>query len=526
MARREGPGRGLPRPPWRVRASGPASWGRRAAQNCRTRRRRGPAWRRCRLPLPSRVRHVLSENARVLAAVALLQKALSPGDLDELAGLFAASHRSQRDDYAVSLPAIDTLVDIAGTDADVLPGGARLTGGGFGGSIVALARAGRGQAAGARILSAYQQATGHRATLLVPQAEEERRSLMSLLVTGGVDLSDRTLSAPRSRPGGRWSSSMICRARRRRRGRSGRQGADCAIDQQALERITSLPGVTLQIGDIGDSALISSLCRTHGVTALLLCRQDPSRRVGASARASLRHQLRACPQPARSGAPRRRRPGGLSSTAAVYGTPTIVPIPESARCEADSPYGRSKRAFEWRCSLAEVAHGLRWAALRYFNAAGAHPDGSLREAHHPETHFDPAGPRRRAGQGAPLSIFGSDYPTPDGTCIRDYIHVWDLAQAHLLALAEARARPQPGTAELGTGHGYSVQQVLQAASEVLGRPVPQIQAARRPGDPPQLIADPNAARERLHFLPQRSDLHVLRRRAALAPRCDLRRGGE
>ena len=127
------------------------------------------------VPLPSRVRHVLSENARVLAAVALLRKtALSPSDLDELAGLFAASHRSQREDYAVSLPAIDTLVEIAGTDADVLPGGARLTGGGFGGSIVALARAGRGQAAGARILSAYQQATGHRATLLVPQAEEER----------------------------------------------------------------------------------------------------------------------------------------------------------------------------------------------------------------------------------------------------------------------------------------------------------------------------------------------------------------
>ncbi|HNN93359.1 MAG TPA: UDP-glucose 4-epimerase GalE [Pseudomonadota bacterium] len=334
---------------------------------------------------------------------------------------------------------------------------------------------------------------------------------MSLLVTGGVGFVGSHFVRAAVEAGRQvvilddLSGSAAAGA-----ARVGAAGADCAIDQQALERITSLPGVTLQIGDIGDSALVSSLCRTHGVTALL--HFAGKIQVGESVRRpELHFDINFARALSLLEAVRHAGVGQVvfSSTAAVYGTPQIVPIPESARCEPDSPYGRSKRAFEWALLSAEVAHGLRWAALRYFNAAGAHPDGSLREAHHPETHLIPLALDAGLGKGAPLSIFGSDYPTPDGTCIRDYIHVWDLAQAHLLALAELERGHSLGPLNLGTGHGYSVQQVLQAASEVLGRPVPQIQAARRPGDPPQLIADPSAARERLCFIPRRSDLHVL-----------------
>lgn len=286
--------------------------------------------------------------------------------------------------------------------------------------------------------------------------------------------------------------------------------ADCQADGQAILRLQALPGVTLQIGDIGDSALVSSLCHTHGVTALL--HFAGKIQVGESVR---RPELHFDINFARAlSLLEAVRHAGVfrvvfSSTAAVYGTPETVPIAESARTEPDSPYGRSKRAFEWALQSAEVAHGLRYAALRYFNAAGAHPDGSLREAHHPETHLIPLALDAGLGRSPPLTVFGSDYPTPDGTCIRDYIHVCDLAQAHLLALRELEHGHSLGPLNLGTGQGYSVQQVLAAAAEVLGRPVPQVAGARRPGDPAQLVADSRAARERLQFVPTRSELRVL-----------------
>lgn len=331
---------------------------------------------------------------------------------------------------------------------------------------------------------------------------------MSLLVTGGVGF-----------VGSHFVRAAVAAGRQvvilddlsgSAAGSAAAPASDCQADGQAVARLAALPGVTLQVGDIGDSALVNSLCRTHGVTALL--HFAGKIQVGESVRRPEHHfDHNLCRALSLLEAARHAGVAQVvfSSTAAVYGTPDRVPIPESARCEPESPYGRSKRAFEWILKSAEVAHGLRWTALRYFNAAGAHPDGSLREAHHPETHLIPLALDAGLGRSPPLSVFGSDYPTPDGTCIRDYIHVCDLADAHLLALRELEQGHSLGPLNLGTGQGYSVQQVLTTVGEVLGRPVPQVAAPRRAGDPPELVADSSAARARLGFVPTRSALPVL-----------------
>ena len=207
----------------------------------------------------------------------------------------------------------------------------------------------------------------------------------------------------------------------------------------------------------------------------------------------------------------------FSSTAAVYGEPDIVPIPESCRKDPVNPYGASKLAFEHALAAFEIAHGVRWAAPRYFNAAGAHPDGMLREAHDPETHLIPIVLDAGLGRRGPLSIFGTDYPTPDGTCVRDYIHVCDLADAHLLALDKLHSGETVGPINLGTGNGNSVKQVIDAAGEILGERVPHGIGERRAGDPAQLVADPTRANELLGWKPKRSDLPTILQ-DALRPR--------
>jgi UDP-glucose 4-epimerase len=198
----------------------------------------------------------------------------------------------------------------------------------------------------------------------------------------------------------------------------------------------------------------------------------------------------------------------FSSTAAVYGSPKSQPIAESNEKAPINPYGASKLAFEHALEGFERAFGMRWAALRYFNAAGAHHRGHLVEAHDPETHLIPlvldAGLARRPA----VTVLGTDYPTPDGTCLRDYIHVEDLAAAHLRALEVLTTR-SIGPMNLGTGSGYSVKQVIDAAGELLGAPVPHTFGARREGDPPALVADASHAREVLGWRPVRSDLHTI-----------------
>ncbi|MGE3270226.1 MAG: UDP-glucose 4-epimerase GalE [Chloroflexota bacterium] len=191
----------------------------------------------------------------------------------------------------------------------------------------------------------------------------------------------------------------------------------------------------------------------------------------------------------------------FSSTCATYGYPDRVPVTEDEPKKPESPYGESKLTFERVLASYARAYDLRSVSLRYFNAAGARPDGALGEHHEPETHLIPLVLAVAAGRMPAIKVFGTDYPTPDGTCIRDYIHVDDLASAHLLAL---NAMEEPGACRaynLGTGHGYSVREIIEAARRVTGRDIPVIEEARRPGDPAALYADNSRIRDDLGWSP-------------------------
>jgi UDP-glucose 4-epimerase len=198
----------------------------------------------------------------------------------------------------------------------------------------------------------------------------------------------------------------------------------------------------------------------------------------------------------------------FSSTAAVYGTPDLALIPETAPTVPVNPYGASKLSFEYALAGFERAHGVRWAALRYFNASGARRDGRLRENHEPETHLIPLVIDAGLGRRPPVTIMGTDYATRDGTCLRDYIHVEDLAAAHLRAI-DVLGGQTVGAANLGTGRGYTVREVVDAVGEVLGQPVPHTIGARREGDPPALVADASRARQLLGWEPTRSELRLV-----------------
>ncbi|MEU6309423.1 UDP-glucose 4-epimerase GalE [Streptomyces sp. NPDC047014] len=193
----------------------------------------------------------------------------------------------------------------------------------------------------------------------------------------------------------------------------------------------------------------------------------------------------------------------FSSTAAVYGEPERTPIQEDARTAPASPYGASKLAVDHMLTGAAAAHGLAAVSLRYFNVAGAHAGRG--ERHHSESHLVPLVLQVALGQRAHVDVHGDDYPTRDGTCVRDYLHVADLADAHLLALAAAR----PGEhliCNLGNGEGFTVREVIEAVRRVTGHPVPEAVRPRRPGDPAVLIASADRARERLGWRPHRTGL--------------------
>ena len=189
----------------------------------------------------------------------------------------------------------------------------------------------------------------------------------------------------------------------------------------------------------------------------------------------------------------------FSSSCAVYGVPSKVPIAEEELRQPINPYGVSKLFFENALEAYKCAYGLRYIVLRYFNAAGADGSGKIGELHDPETHLIPLALAAATGAGPGLRVFGTDYSTPDGTCIRDYIHVNDLAEAHVLALQHLLDGGAPLALNLGRGEGCSIKQVMQAVQEVTGRAVPWQSAPRRLGDPPVLIADPSRAQRLLQW---------------------------
>ena len=199
----------------------------------------------------------------------------------------------------------------------------------------------------------------------------------------------------------------------------------------------------------------------------------------------------------------------FSSTAATYGEPERVPILETDRTDPTNCYGETKLAMEHMMRWVSRAHGLKYVALRYFNACGAHPSGAIGEAHNPETHLIPLILQVPNGQREKISIFGEDYATKDGTCIRDYIHVSDLAQAHILALDHLLQGGESDVFNLGNGVGFTVKEVIDVARAVTGHPIPAETCPRRAGDPAQLIASSQKAVEQLGWKPKYNDLNTI-----------------
>lgn len=199
----------------------------------------------------------------------------------------------------------------------------------------------------------------------------------------------------------------------------------------------------------------------------------------------------------------------FSSTAAVYGEAENVPITTAAEAKPGNPYGRSKLYFEEILADYLDAHGFQYVSLRYFNASGADPSGRIGEDHEPETHLIPLVLQTALGQRDELTIFGTDYETRDGTCIRDYVHVTDLARAHVLAIEALLKGRQSGVYNLGSGSGYSVKEVIETARQVTGREIPARPGARRPGDPPVLIASSKKIEAELGWEPRYDDLEYI-----------------
>jgi UDP-arabinose 4-epimerase len=204
----------------------------------------------------------------------------------------------------------------------------------------------------------------------------------------------------------------------------------------------------------------------------------------------------------------------FSSSCATYGVPSVLPIKEVTPQRPISPYGRTKLIAEHMLGDFAAAYGLHYVALRYFNACGADPDGELGEWHDPETHLIPRVLLAAAGRIPHMAIFGDDYETPDGTCIRDYIHVTDLAHAHVLAFDHLTGNGRNLAVNLGTGRGSSIRQILDAVARITSNEVPVVFHPRRQGDPPALYADPTLAREAFGFSPRYSDLDTIVRTAA------------
>jgi UDP-glucose 4-epimerase len=266
----------------------------------------------------------------------------------------------------------------------------------------------------------------------------------------------------------------------------------------------------LVVGDVADRALVRRVLAEHGVDAVMHFAAYAY--VGESATDPLAYYANNVA--ATVSLLRAMLDGGVtrlvfSSTCATYGVPEAVPITEDHPQRPINPYGASKLMVERVLADVGHAHGLRAVVLRYFNAAGADPSGTIGEWHEPETHLIPLALAAAAGDRDALEIYGTDYPTPDGTCVRDYIHVVDLAQAHVLGLAHLEAGRPGEVFNLGNGNGFSVREVIQTVERVTGRPVPARTAARRPGDPPVLVGSADRARRVLGWRPRFERLEAI-----------------
>jgi len=274
------------------------------------------------------------------------------------------------------------------------------------------------------------------------------------------------------------------------------------LDNLSRGHAEAAPANVLVRGDIAQENVLAELFRTRRIEAVIHFAAFPY--VGESvADPELYYRNNVCGTLELLSTMRRCGVMRLvfSSTCATYGIPQRVPITEEEPQRPINPYGRTKLAIEWALADYASAYGFAFAALRYFNAAGAHPAGDIGEDHDPETHLIPLALQTALGNRSRVEIFGTDYPTPDGTCVRDYVHVDDLAEAHRLALAHL----QPGQGlhlNLGTGRGYSVREVIRACEEVTGKKIAAHEGQRRPGDPAVLVAAARLAEAKLGWRPR------------------------
>ena len=284
-------------------------------------------------------------------------------------------------------------------------------------------------------------------------------------------------------------------------------GYDCVVvDDLSRGHRAAVGESPLYVGNIADDALMDRVFREHHIEVVL--HFAAASQVGESMKEPfLYYENNLCATVALLRSMRRHEVGRIvfSSSAAVYGEPDTVPIPEESPKAPTNTYGETKLAMERLMHWCHVAYGLEYVSLRYFNAAGASPSGIIGEDHTPETHLIPLVLQAAQGRREKVSIFGDDYPTPDGTCIRDYIHTSDLASAHLLAARRLLAGEGSGIFNLGSEHGLSVRQIIDAARKVTGRDFPVEVAPRRAGDPAVLIASNRKAREELGWVPAHSD---------------------
>jgi UDP-glucose 4-epimerase len=271
-----------------------------------------------------------------------------------------------------------------------------------------------------------------------------------------------------------------------------------------------LPGGEFVEGGLGDAVLLDKLFSTHKISAVMHFAAFSL--VGESVEKPLkyyRNNMAATAELLDSMIRHSVKRFIFSSTAAVYGEPVDIPITESHPCTPTNPYGESKIAVERMLKGCDSAYGLKYISLRYFNAAGADRSGKIGERHRNETHLIPLVLEVAAGRRENIKIFGTDYPTPDGTCVRDYIHVSDLSGAHLLALNSLLSGGDSAVYNLGNNRGYSVREVIELSRKVTGKPIPAIEADKRPGDPAILIASSDKIKKNLGWKPEYEDLETI-----------------
>ena len=282
------------------------------------------------------------------------------------------------------------------------------------------------------------------------------------------------------------------------------------LDDLSTGHRALLPGGDLVVGGLGDARLLDGIFRRYAVAAVM--HFAAFAQVGASVADPLRYYRNNVADTVELLAAMIR--GRItrfifSSSAAVYGEPEAVPIPETHPLQPTNPYGATKQIVENMLKDCDAAHGLKSIRLRYFNAAGADPAGGIGERHIPETHLIPLVLRAALDPSQPVSIMGSDYPTPDGTAVRDYIHVNDLVEAHMLALRALLDGCGSAVYNLGNSRGYSVKEVIETARSVTGRPIAVKEAARRSGDPAVLVADSSLIRRELDWKPAFQQLETI-----------------